>query len=358
MSKKIKIAVVGIGRIGWSTSVNEIAKFPEKYEIVGACDLIKERREKMASKFNCKTYDKIEDLINESDAELVYIATRSNDHYKHALTALNAGKNVLLEKPITLTYEEAVDLYSHANKDGKPLLYVHQQRRLEPAFSKVYEIVNSGKLGNVFEVNTEQNGFQHRDDWQTLSEFGGGQLLNWGPHIIDQSLQFLGTHDFDIQSYLYQVTAGGDCEDHLRIRFIGSNDRVVNMSISGATALKIGRYFEAYGDRGAVIYDGGKLKVKYINPSVVIPEIIANPETPGAEFGKTGTFQSTLDIKWIEEEYEIPVDDEKNRSSFWEILYDAYLIRGEINVTQEDVLAIMRTISTVKAQNEKIIKVK
>ncbi len=356
MSKKIKIGVVGIGRIGWITSIGEIAKFPERFEIVAACDIIPDRCAKMAEKFGCKTYDKIEDLIKESDAELIYIATRSCDHYAHALMALKAGKNVLLEKPVTISYEEAVDLYSHANKEGKPLLYVHQQRRLEPAFAKVYEIVNSGKLGNVFEVNTEQNGFQHRDDWQTISEFGGGQLLNWGPHIIDQSLQFLGTPVYDMQSYLHQINAGGDCEDHLRIRFIGNNNRVVNMSISGGTALKIGRHFEAYGDRGAAIYDGSKLKVRYIDPKIVIPEIISNPGTPGATFGKTGTFQSTLEVEWIEEEYELPVDDDKSRTSFWDILYNAYITRGEINVTQFDVLAIMRVISTVKAQNKYIMK--
>ena len=358
MSKKFKVGVVGIGRIGWGTSLREIGKYTDLFEIVAACDLIEDRRQKMADQFGCKTYEKIEDLINDKDVELVYLATRSCDHYAHGMMALKAGKNVVLEKPVTCTYEEAVDLFAHANKNGMPRLFVHQQRRLEEAFSKMLEIVNSGKLGNVFEINTEQNGFQHRDDWQTISEFGGGQLLNWGPHIIDQSLQFLGTKVFDIQSYLHQVTAGGDCEDHLRIRFIGDNNRVVNMAISGATAMKKGRFFEAYGDRGAAIYADGKLKVTYIDPSIVIPEVVSNPGTPGAAFGSSGTYESAIKLEWVEEEYDAVVENSVTRTQFWEMIYNDMVNGIPFVVTDDDVLAIMRTISTVKAQNKYIMKVK
>ena len=54
-------------------------------------------------------------LINDKNVELVYLATRSNDHYKHGLMALEKGKHVLLEKPVTLSYEEAVDLFNKSN---------------------------------------------------------------------------------------------------------------------------------------------------------------------------------------------------------------------------------------------------
>ena len=88
MSKKIKVGVVGIGRIGWGTSLREIGKYTDLFEIVAACDLIEDRRKKMADQFGCKTYEKIEDLINDKEVELVYLATRSanlhaNGHLVH-----------------------------------------------------------------------------------------------------------------------------------------------------------------------------------------------------------------------------------------------------------------------------------
>ncbi len=354
--KVIKLGILGIGRIGWPMAKDEIDKFySDKYKIVAACDLIEERRDRMANTFGCKTYSDYEEMLKQEDIDIIYVATRSCDHHKHTLMALNAGKDVLLEKPATVSYEEILDLYKYANKEGTPRLFVHQQRRFEDAFMKIMDIVNSGKLGKIYEINTEQNDFQHRDDWQTISEFGGGQLLNWGPHIIDQSLKLLGTSSFEMQSYLHQVTAGGDCEDHLRIRFIGDNDRVVNMCISGGKALKRGRNYEVFGDRGSAVFEDGKIKLRYIDPAQEVPEIISSPDTPGATFGKTGTYESAFKINWVEEEMEA-VAGGTTVANFWQYLYDSYVNGAEFPITDTDILAIMQTISMVKAQNKHIMR--
>jgi len=355
MDKIIKIGILGIGRIGWPMAKNEISKYPDKYQIVAACDLIPDRTKKMADLFGCKEYSDYAEMLKQEDIDLVYIASRSCDHHKHALMAFEAGKDVVLEKPVTISYEQALDLYNRANKEGTPRLYVHQQRRFEEPFMKVQEVIESGKLGKIFEVNIEQNGFQHRDDWQTISEFGGGQLLNWGPHIIDQSLQLLGTPTADVQSYLFQVTAGGDCEDHLRIRFIGDNNRVVNMSISGACALRQGRIYEVFGDRGAAVYEGKTLKLRYINPEQEVPPTVSSPETPGAAFGKSGTYESKFVIDWVEESCELDPEGDK-LVTFWDKLHDTLCNGAAFPITDNDVLSIMRTISTVKAQNKYIMK--
>ena len=356
MSKIINVGIVGIGRIGRSMAKKEISQFPDKFRVVAACDLIPERTAQIAELYEgCREYTDYAEMLKQADIDLVYICTRSCDHYEHALMAFEAGKDVLLEKPVTISYEQALDLYSRANKEGTPRLYVHQQRRLESAFTKVKEVVDSGILGRVYEVNTVQSDFQHRDDWQTISEFGGGQLLNWGPHIIDHSLQLLGTKTFEMQSYLTQATAGGDCEDHLRIRFIGDNNRVVNMCISGGMALHRGRSFEAFGTRGAAVYEDGKLTLRYINPEQEIPLVISSRETPGAAFGSSGTYKSSLEIDWKTEEYEVAVAGPE-MAQFWNYLYETLENGKPFLLTDDDILAIMRTISTVKAQNKYIMK--
>ena len=356
MANKIRLGMLGLGRIGMHMANAEVAKFPELYEIVAVCDLIEDRAKKLGEQTGAKIYTDYAEMLKQEDIEMVYVATRSCDHYEHTMMAFEAGKDVLLEKPATISYNQALALFEKANKCGTPRLFVHQQRRLELAFNTVKEAIESGKLGKVYEVNTEQNGFQHRDDWQTISEFGGGQLLNWGPHLIDQSLQLLGTSSYSLQSYLCHETAGGDCEDHLRIRFIGDNNRVVNMSISGATALKEGRSFVVYGDRGAAVYENGILKLRYINPEQVVPEIISDPGTPGAAFGASGTYESEFQIDWITEEKELSVEGEGCLMQYWKHLYESYRNKTPFFITDNDVLSIMRVISEVKAQNKKIMK--
>ena len=355
MSNKIKLAIVGLGRIGMHMADKEIASFPELYEIVAVCDLIESRAKDLSDRIGAKMYTDYAEMLKQEDIEMVYVATRSCDHYKHSVMAFEAGKDVLLEKPATISYNQALELFAKAKESGHKL-FVHQQRRLEAAFNAVREVVESGKLGKVYEVNTEQNGFQHRDDWQTISEFGGGQLLNWGPHIIDQSLQLLGTSSYSLQSYLCHETAGGDCEDHLRIRFIGDNNRVVNMSISGATALNEGRRFVVYGDRGAAVYEKGVLKLRYINPEQEVPEIISDPGTPGASFGASGTYESGFKIDWVTEEKNVLVEGEGCLKQYWKHLYESYRNGTPFFISDNDVLNIMRVISEVKAQNKYIMK--
>ena len=353
MSEKIKMGIVGLGRIGWGMAISELEEHTEQIEIVAACDLIQDRCNNAAEKFGCPTYLDYSEMLKQENIELVYICTRSCDHFAHAMMALAAGKHVLLEKPATTSYADALKLFDSFNKEGTPRLFIHQQRRFESAFMEVQKIINSGKLGKVYEVNIEQADYQRRDDWQTISEFGGGQLLNWGPHIIDHSLQLLGTPTADVSSYIHCVAAGGDCEDHLRIRFVGDNDRVVTMCISGGMALKGGRNFEVYGDRGALIANNCDFQLRYINPEQIFPPVVSSPETPGAAFGATGTYESAQNPDWVTEQYTVDPD---RLTVFWDYMYDSLRNGTPFPVTDSDVLAIMRTISTVKAQNKKIMR--
>lgn len=117
--------------------------------------------------------DSLDEVLARPEIGLVSIATRSADHYAHARRALEAGKPVFLEKPMCSTYEQAVALRD-ASRRGPGTLYVRHNRRFEP-----------GILGQVVQIQLARTSFGRRNDWQTVLEFGGGQLSNWGSHIID-----------------------------------------------------------------------------------------------------------------------------------------------------------------------------
>jgi len=80
----------------------------------------------------------------------------------------------LLEKPMAMSYEQAKDLFAHANQPGKPRLFIRQNRRFEKVFTLVKDTVDSGILGTVAEISLSVRSYQRRDDWQTIREFGGG----------------------------------------------------------------------------------------------------------------------------------------------------------------------------------------
>lgn len=344
MNNPIKIGIVGLGRAGWGMHLNEIEN-KDTFKVVAVCDIIPERVEKGIQRCGCKGYGSIEELIADEDVELVDIATRTSDHFEHAVKALKAGKNVLLEKPVTLSYEQTKQLFSLANKEGLPKLYIRQNRRFEKNFNTVWDVVKSGKLGEVFEITISQLGYQRRDDWQTLSEFGGGQLLNWGPHIIDQALRFLDSPVKEQFGDMKQVVAGGDCEDHFSIHFKGENGRKVNICISGACALTQGRRYAAYGSRGAVECDGYHVHIKYIDPEQVLPPVVSSRETPGASFGASGTFESAVNPNWFEEEFDITGED---LTVIWDYIYDNFRNGTEYPIKDNEVLDLMKVVSNMR----------
>lgn len=344
MSKPIKIGVVGLGRIGMSVHRNCLKARPDKFEVVAACDIIEERAEKFKAEFGCRAYTNIEDLIADPEVEVVDIATRSCDHYAHSKMALLAGKSVLVEKPFCRTYEEALELVKLGSQPAGPKIFVRHNRRIEEGFIKINEIIDSGILGNVYEVRLARNSYQRRNDWQTIKEFGGGQLLNWGPHIVDQSIQFCGGAYTEMFSDIKRVTAVGDAEDHIKIVFKGVNGRIVDMEISGGVALPVPEYM-VYGTKGTLVYQGGKIKMKYLDPDVELMDIKANPETPkeGAAYGNGET------LVWKEEEF--PSSCEKTEA-IWDYFYEAYRNNKPYPVTSAQAIETVRTLAATKVGTE------
>ncbi len=343
MSEPIKIGVVGLGRIGMSVHLNCLKARPDKYQVVAACDLIPERCEKYASVFGCRTYGSIEDLIADPEVEVVDIATRSCDHYAHSKMALLAGKSVLVEKPFCRTYEEACELNRLGSQPSGPRIFVRHNRRFEEGFIKVNEIIDSGILGEVYEIKLTRNGYQRRNDWQTIKEFGGGQLLNWGPHIVDHALQFCGGKYESMYAAIKRVTAVGDAEDHIKLVFKGVNHRIVDMEISGGVALPTPEYM-IYGTRGSLIGDGSTLRWKYLDPDVPLAKIEADPATPdGASFGNTEV------LTWKEDSYALGGD---KTDVVWDYFYEAYRNNKPYPITHDQAAEVVRVLENAKIGTE------
>lgn len=339
MSSVIKIGLAGIGRAGWGMHCKELEGKENQFKIVAACDIVAERREMMEKQYKCKTYQRLEDMILNPDVELVDIATRSCDHYAHAIMALNAGKDVFLEKPMCLNYDEALRLKKFAEQ-ARGNLYIRHNRRFEQGFLHIREIISSGILGDVYYVKLARHGYARRDDWQTLIEYGGGQLLNWGPHIVDHALRFLESPAKSVWSDLKLIAAAGDAEDHVKIVLTGENRRVIDMEISGGSAL-IAPICTVLGTKGGSSLTGETITMRYLDPEQKLSTRIPNPENPSLD-----TFGTPEELPWIKEE--IPVCPKKTYD-IWNELYNAIKGKSQFPITLEESVEVMRIISIAKS---------
>ncbi|MDD2404634.1 MAG: Gfo/Idh/MocA family oxidoreductase [Victivallaceae bacterium] len=320
MFNPIKVGVAGLGRAGYGMHLRELLNTEGRYEITACCDIDPERCKSFVEKLGkpCRCYQNYDEMLNDTEVELVSIAVRSPEHTDYSIKALNAGKYVFCEKPIALTLEEALRLKAESEKfPGK--LFLRHNRRFEPCYNHIREIMDSGILGQVHLIRLRRHSYQRRDDWQTIIECGGGMLNNWGPHIIDHSLHFLESPVKKVWSNLRKVAAVGDAEDHLSIIFEGENGRLVDMEISGGAALSEPVYM-VYGDRGALIsQDEKELKMRYIDPEQKLMDIKAKVESPPLDTG----FKNPEQLKWIEKT--IPVDQSSQSDTWtWQIWNHMY----------------------------------
>ena len=340
MAEPIRVGLVGLGRAGNGMHRPELRSRQYKFRFYAVCDIIEERTTPFVEEFGSKPYTKLEDLLADPGVELVSIATRSCDHYRHAKMALQAGKDVMLEKPFAMSLAQAKELVALGSEPAGPHLYIRHNRRFECGFQQAMEIIDSGILGDVYEIKLTRNNYDRRCDWQTISRYGGGQLLNWGPHIIDHSLRFCGGDYVKLYSSLKHAAAAGDCEDHIKIVFTGVNGRIVDMEISGGAALPTPEYL-IYGSKGAMVSEGGRFHLRYLDPAVKLSPVVADPETPGTGRG----FGNKEPLTWIEKD--VPIEGD-GTARIWDALYESIRNGRKYPIGLDQATKVIEVIEKVK----------
>jgi scyllo-inositol 2-dehydrogenase (NADP+) len=206
----IKTAILGYGRSGSTLHADPIEALSE-FVLTAVCDIDPEARRKAYNRFKCTVYDDYKQMLSE-DLDLIVIVTRSDQHSAMACDCLEAGKNVLVTKPWALNTAEAEKMIAAAAKSGK-LLMPWLPARQGCDLLRLKEIIQSGTIGKVFQVRRSEFSFGLRCDWQTQKKYGGGYLLNWGPHLVDQPIFLVGEPVRSIYADLKQVVNPGDVED-------------------------------------------------------------------------------------------------------------------------------------------------
>ncbi len=207
--KKLKVILIGAGNRG-GTYTDVMAAMPEQFEVVAVAEPRNSRREYIQQKHNildnmCFTdYKPL--LALGKIADIALIATMDRDHFEPAMTAINLGYDLLLEKPITPTPEECIALTENAEKHGVKVV-ICTVLRYTPLFIKLKEIIDSGRIGKVMSINHEECvEFVHqshsfvRGNWGN-SERSSVMLLQKSCHDIDILQWLLGKKCKKVQSF-------------------------------------------------------------------------------------------------------------------------------------------------------------
>ena len=180
-----KMGIIGFGGMG-SWHAKRLLKGQE-ITAVGVWD-IKEERRQYAESLGLHAYTSLEDLLSDGDIELVLVATPNDVHKPIAIQALQAGKHVICEKPVTLSVADLEEMIAAAEKAGK-FLTVHQNRRWDRGYHLLKWAMGEGMLGPIHRIESRVHGAHGiPGDWRQDPAQGGGMVYDWGIHLIDQAV--------------------------------------------------------------------------------------------------------------------------------------------------------------------------
>jgi len=265
--KKLRVAIIGQGRSGRNIHAHLLQLFPRRFQVVAAVDPIKLRRDRAAEDFGCDVYKDHGPVLKRDDLDLVVNATPSHLHALVTLELFKAGHNVLCEKPLASRVAD-VDRMIAAAKKAKKVFAIYQQSRYAPYFMQVQKVIGSGVLGRIVQISIGFNGYSRRWDWQTLTEFNGGNLLNTGPHPLDQALRFMDVPLNKVPEVFCHMDNAhffGDAEGHVSLSMRHPGSPMLNLEISSCCAYPCFTY-QVYGTQGGLKGTQGDVTWRYYNP--------------------------------------------------------------------------------------------
>ncbi len=248
--KKMKVAVVGYGGMGgWH--VEHLLK-SDVAELAGVYDIDEERNE-LARSRGIHAYSTYEELLADESVELITVAIPNDDHEKVVVAGLNAGKNVICEKPVALSMESLDRMIAAAEANGVRFS-THQNRRWDMDFLSMKQIAESGEIGQVINLESRINGSRGiPSDWRGKKEHGGGMLYDWGIHLIDQALMIFGFDEVKSVYCICDNITNKEVDDGFRLDLNFKNGQRATVEVGTYNFIAMPRFYMRAEDGTAII---------------------------------------------------------------------------------------------------------
>ena len=227
----VKMAIIGMGGMaGWH--YKNLKEKVSGIQIVGAYD-IREEAKKVINDLKIINYASPEALYADKDVELVLVATPNDTHKLYSIGCLEAGKNVICEKPVAMNTAEFDDIAAAAKKTGK-FFTVHQNRRWDADYLTVRKILRDKILNGLYRIESRVQGSrQWVHGWRGYKLNGGGMVLDWGIHLLDQMLELFPEKIVSVNAHFHNIVMP-EVEDDFTaaLLFESGVSAVVNISMS------------------------------------------------------------------------------------------------------------------------------
>ncbi len=299
---KKKFAVIGYGGMG-SWHVNHALK-SDVLDLAGIYDIDPEKSEKARAN-GIYAYSSLEELLCDKSVELVTIAIPNDVHLYTVVKCLEAGKHVICEKPVALSTEDLNTMIDASKKSGK-LFTVHQNRRWDVDYLAMQVLADSGEIGKPLRIESRIHGSRGiPSDWRGEKEHGGGMILDWGIHLIDQLMLIYKNEEIDTINCTVTNITNKEVDDGFYLTITFKSGAVAFVEVGTYNFIALPRFYMKAEKGSALITDWREkakvAKCKYWHENDVLPVQTAA--------GLTKTMAPRDSVTLDEYELEIPKSD-------------------------------------------------
>lgn len=250
MNKK-RCAVIGYGGQGaWHCS--QILK-SEVCTLAGTYD-IKDTRRAAAEHNGIYVYPSNEAIFEDKTVDIVVVAVPNDLHESLVVSALESGKNVVCEKPVEMSVAPVERMIAAAKRAGK-IFTVHQNRRWDVDFLAMKQLVQSGEIGKVLNIESRIHGSRGiPSDWRCEKAHGGGMIFDWGVHLIDQMLQLFTQKITKVYCNCSHIT-NKEVDDGFKIQLYFEDGATAHIEIGTYNFLALPRFYMQAEQGSALITD-------------------------------------------------------------------------------------------------------
>ena len=254
MADKKRIAVVGYGGMGgWHVKHlldSDVA------ECAGIWDIDEKRRE-LAESRDIHVYKSLEDVLADKTVDIITIAVPNEWHMPIAIQAMEAGKHVICEKPVCMDHTELEKIVAVSQKTGM-LFTTHQNRRWDCDYLMMKDVYASGNLGDVFCIESRYHGSRGiPGDWRGHKEHGGGMMLDWGVHLIDQMVGIVYDRKIERIYCRCDHITNKEVDDGFRLDLYFEGDLCAHIEVGTSHFISMPRFYMT-GTNGAAMITGWK----------------------------------------------------------------------------------------------------
>lgn len=334
----LRVALMGLGRSMFADHYSVFKAHPALFKVVCACDLVKDRRDIVARDFPaCRMFRQFSDMLDESDVDLVDIATCSVDHVRHAVQSLKKGFWTLLETPMALNVDDAMILKGAALKSKNRLLVMHRGL-FDPDYLLTRQVLGDERLGRLHQIRIRREDYVRRDDWQAVKRLGGGASYYAMPDLVLQALKLLPTPPVQMWSELKRIASLGDAEDYAHMCLKSRDGVSADVEFNGGVlAEDRAPSYVLRGDRGTFTVQPGQPEgvLTVIDPSFRFPRRRSSVRTPGF---------ADLHEKFpvVRIPVRLPKGTLTGLSAFWRHVYDTVRTAAAFPLTLEDAIEAVK----------------